>query len=142
MKIRRWQIMVLLLKTTLRGPDTIASRAALEAMYQLGETNLAISTAVEWLKSDKSATRFNAMRFMLRVQPTHELVMSNLVTELNEMTWGVRIVNDVARLGAPSKPLIPRLREMAASETNPYRQAAREALEIIEADIAAKKAGQ
>lgn len=131
-----------MLKTILRDPDTVASKVALEAVYHLGETNLAIGTAVEWLKSDKGPTRFNALTFMLRVQPTHELVMSNLVTELNEMMWGVEVVNEAARLGALSKPLIPRLRDMATSETNPYRQAAREALEIIEADIAAKEMGR
>jgi hypothetical protein len=60
---------------------------------------------------------------------------SSLVVELNELVWNNSTIKEAARLGALAQPVIPRLREIAASKTNPFRDAALNALADIEADM-------
>lgn len=129
-----------LLVAALNDPDMSVWHPALSVLLSLGETNLAISTALEKLKQDDRAARYNAMTFLLRVQPTSAAVMSNLVVEVNELAWGSSAIDEAARLGALAQPVIPRLREIAGSKTNPYRATARKALAIIEADMAEQRA--
>jgi len=122
-----------LLLTALNNPEPVVWRQALSVIVSLGETNLAISRALEKLAQDDRAVRHHAMTFLLRAQPTNAAAMSNLVVELNELVWNSSTIKEATRLGALAQPVIPRLREIAGSKTNPFRDEARKALAVIEA---------
>jgi len=123
-----------LLLAALNDHDPAVLHPALSVILSLGETNLAISRALEKLQQDDHATRHYAMIFLLDVQPTNAAAMSNLVVELNELIWNISTIKEAAKLGALAQPVIPRLRRIAASKTSPFRDAARKALADIEAE--------
>ena len=122
-----------LLLAALNDQDPSVWGPGLSVILSFGETNLAISSALEKLNQGDRAARHHAMAFLLRVQPTNAAAMSNLVIELNELVWNISTIKEAARLGALAQPVIPRLREIAGSKTSPYRNEARKALADIEA---------
>lgn len=124
-----------LLLRTLNDKDLRVWHPALSVLLSIGETNLVISSAMEKLKQDDLTTRFNAMTFLLRVQPTNAAAMSNLVQFVQDPVWGSSAMLEAAKLAPGAKPVIPVLRQMAASKTNHLRYAAQKTLEDIEATV-------
>lgn len=129
-----------LLLAALKNNDPGFWHPALFVLLSLGETNLAISSALEKLKQDDPETRFNAMSFLFRTQPTNAAAMSNLVQLVQDPTWTYQAITEAARLGALAQPVIHSLRQIAADKTNAFRDVAKNALRTIEAEADEREA--
>lgn len=129
-----------LLLAALTNAEPTLYHPALFGLWNAGETNLALAAAFERLQRDDRVSRNNALQFLLGVQPTNSLVLSNLVLEANELSMGSWAIEEAAKLGARAGPVIPRLRDIAESKTNPFREVARRALATIAAEQAAEQA--
>lgn len=133
------RVAVPLLTTALTNADPTFYHPALFGLWNAGETNLALAAAFERLQRDDRVSRNNALQFLLGVQPPNSLVLSNLVIEANELSMGSWAIEEAAKLGARAGPVIPRLRDIAANKTNPFREVARRALATIAAEQAAEQ---
>jgi len=109
-------------------------KAAADALVKIGETNVALSDAVEKLKDSNS--NYRVTLFILSVQPTNALALSNYVQLTQHPVWGDYAVCEVSFLRSAAQPVIPVLRAIATSKTNRLRHAAQRTLESIEAFVA------
>jgi hypothetical protein len=105
----------------------------LNALLSLGETNSAVTHALFELEhNDWRDHRLRASAFVLKLQPTNSLAVSNLIQGVQDPKWSGAAIASTMGLGATAAPAIPALRAAAADQMNPFRQQARKALSSIE----------
>ena len=119
--------------------DLHAWQLAVEALLSIGETNLAVSDAMQKLKSKDTLTRVYATEFLNSAQPTNAAAIASLIEFLRDPTNRHWAVEDLGECGAAAKAAVPILREITSNRTNELRHAAMQVLEDIEAAVAEER---